>query len=51
MDLTEGRFTICWGGLEANGWQDYAIKQTIGTQKATIQLQDAQAPPEFFVLE
>ncbi len=51
MDLNEGRFTICWGGLAENGWKDYEIKKTIGNHKETLRLQEAQAPPDFFALE
>ncbi len=51
MDLDAGRFSICWGGLTENGWEDYTINNLIGNHKATITLQETQAPPEFFVLE
>lgn len=51
MDLNEGRFTICWGGLAENGWKDYAVKKMIGNYKETIILKDEQTPPEFYVLE
>lgn len=51
MDLDEGRFTICWGGLAANGWKDYEVKKKIGNRKETITLQGTLADPGFFDLE
>ncbi len=51
MDLNAGKFTICWGGLEENGWRNYKIQKPMGNHKGVIRLQETPAPPDCFVLE
>ncbi len=51
MDLNDGRFTVCWGGLVENGWKDYNIQKPMGNHNFTIRLKEAQAPTDCDVLE
>ncbi|MFA9464971.1 MAG: C45 family autoproteolytic acyltransferase/hydrolase [Velocimicrobium sp.] len=48
MDAVERRFSICWFGQEANGWEDYIVTQSIENQTLEKQVVRESASPDFF---
>ena len=48
MDVTEGRFSICWGGREENGWEDFYVDQKSGNRTKEIWIETEIGQKEFF---
>lgn len=38
MDITQGTFTLCWGGLESNKWVRYDINKPLENSTAPIKI-------------
>jgi predicted choloylglycine hydrolase len=48
MDTVECRFSICWFGQTANGWEDYIVTQPMRNSEQEKQLIKEKAAKEFF---
>lgn len=48
IDVNEGRFSICWGGREENGWEDYYVDRKSGNREKKIEVIPEPSTKEFF---
>jgi hypothetical protein len=48
MDVTKGSFSICWGGRNENGWDEYHINKKTGNREKEISIIHEQSKKEFF---